>query len=213
MDSKDKGLTLSQKIVTDAVLRMNDDEKLEWLSRRYKEQGKIDQAFEIILSSISPTTDFSSLFEIINHVKDNKKRFDLIKTIDGKISETSDKFRYNAEGTETYCSALAKSVATFDTPEEVLSFLNLNTLNSEVIGSIINKMITFPLNKELISKIERYQQTKLDILKKEIESSPSFLAYKEKETNVNLLILGINQKFKQLNPSFNCRRWWIHENY
>ena len=61
-------------------------------------------------------------------------------------------------------------------------------------------------NKELISKIERYQQTKLDILKKEIESSPSFLEYKEKETNVNLLILGINQKFKQLNPSFNCRR-------
>ena len=61
-------------------------------------------------------------------------------------------------------------------------------------------------NKELISKIERYQQTKLDILKKEIESSPSFLAYKQKETNVNLLILGINQKFKQLNPSFNCRR-------
>ena len=61
-------------------------------------------------------------------------------------------------------------------------------------------------NKELISKIERYQQTKLDILKKEIESSPSFLAYKETETNVNLLILGINQKFKQLNPSFNCRR-------
>ena len=61
-------------------------------------------------------------------------------------------------------------------------------------------------NKELISKIERYQQTKLDILKKEIERSPSFLAYKEKETNVNLLILGINQKFKQLNPSFNCRR-------
>lgn len=61
-------------------------------------------------------------------------------------------------------------------------------------------------NKELISKIERYQQTKLDILKKEIESSPSFLAYKEKETNVNLLILGINQKFKQLNPNFYCRR-------
>lgn len=159
MDSKDKGLTLSQKIVTDAVLRKNDDEKLEWLSRRYKKQGKIDQAFEIILSSISPTKDFSSLFEIINHVKDNKKRFDLIKSIDDKISETSDKFRYNAEGTETYCSALAKSVATFDTPEEVLSFLNLNTLNSEVIGSIINKMITFPLNKELISKISEISET------------------------------------------------------
>ena len=61
-------------------------------------------------------------------------------------------------------------------------------------------------NKELISKIERYQQTKLDILKKEIESSPSFLAYKEKETNVNLLILGINQKFKILRGEFDCKK-------
>ena len=61
MDSKDKGLTLSQKIVTDAVLRKNDDEKLEWLSRRYKEQGKIDQAFEIILSSISPIGSCSTI--------------------------------------------------------------------------------------------------------------------------------------------------------
>ena len=158
MDSKEE-MTLSQKIVTDAVLKMDDYKKMKWLTRRYKEQGKIDQAFEIILSSISPTKDFSSLFEIINHVKDNKKRFDLIKSIDDKISETSDKFRYNAEGTETYCSALAKSVATFDTPEEVLSFLNLNTLNSKVIGSIINKMITFPLNKELISKISEISET------------------------------------------------------
>lgn len=61
-------------------------------------------------------------------------------------------------------------------------------------------------NKELISKIERYQQTKLDILKKEIESSPSFLAYKEQETNVNLLILGINQKFKILRGEFDCKK-------
>lgn len=61
-------------------------------------------------------------------------------------------------------------------------------------------------DKELTSKIERYQQTRSDTLKKEIESSPSFLVYKEKETNVNLLILGINQKFKQLNPNFDCRR-------
>lgn len=58
----------------------------------------------------------------------------------------------------------------------------------------------------LISKIESYKQYPSEKVKEEIESSPSFLAYKEKETNVNLLILGINQKFKQLNPSFNCRR-------
>ena len=57
MDSKDKGLTLSQKIVTDAVLRMNDDEKLEWLSRRYKEEEKIDQSFEKIFSSIPSTEE------------------------------------------------------------------------------------------------------------------------------------------------------------
>lgn len=201
MDSKDKGLTLSQKIVTDAVLRMNDDEKLEWLSRRYKEQGKIDQAFEIILSSISPTKDFSSLFEIINHVKDNKKRFDLIKTIDGKISETSDKFRYNAEGTETYCSALAKSVATFDTPEEVLSFLNLNTLNSEVIGSIINKMITFPLNKELISKISEISETlNIDAEKWDAycQEEDDWLDYVDVEKITSLF--GDTEQFKVIYP-------------
>ena len=56
MDSKEE-MTLSQKIVTDAVLRKNDDEKLEWLSRRYKEQGKIDQSFEKIFSSIPSTEE------------------------------------------------------------------------------------------------------------------------------------------------------------
>ena len=149
MDSKDKGLTLSQKIVTDAVLRMNDDEKLEWLSRRYKEQGKIDQAFEIILSSISPTKDFSSLFEIINHVKDNKKRFDLIKTIDGKISETSDKFRYNAEGTETYCSALAKSVAKpLATPPTLI--IGFKGIVKQTLSSMIILTLSFSLSSKSI---------------------------------------------------------------
>ena len=56
MDSKEE-MTLSQKIVTDAVLKMDDYKKLEWLSRRYKEQGKIDQSFEKIFSSIPSTEE------------------------------------------------------------------------------------------------------------------------------------------------------------
>ena len=56
MDSKEE-MTLSQKIVTDAVLKMDDYKKLEWLSRRYKEEGKIDQSFEKIFSSIPSTEE------------------------------------------------------------------------------------------------------------------------------------------------------------
>lgn len=58
----------------------------------------------------------------------------------------------------------------------------------------------------LISKIESYKQYPSEKVKEEIESSPSFLAYKEQETNVNLLILGINQKFKILRGEFDCKK-------
>lgn len=60
-------------------------------------------------------------------------------------------------------------------------------------------------DSDFVSKVERYQHTRSGKLKEEIESSPSFLSYKEKETDVNVLIFGINQKFKKLNQNFDCR--------
>lgn len=60
-------------------------------------------------------------------------------------------------------------------------------------------------DKLLIDKLEMYHEN-FDIkLKKEIINSPSFLAYKEKETAVNLLILEINQEFRKIKGNYHCK--------
>ena len=57
----------------------------------------------------------------------------------------------------------------------------------------------------LVEKIEEYKKQPKESLKKEIISSPSFLAYKEMETEIDLLILQINQEFKKIRKSYDCR--------
>jgi len=60
-------------------------------------------------------------------------------------------------------------------------------------------------DKLLIDKLEMYHEN-FDIkLKEEIINSPSFLAYKEKETAVNLLILEINQEFRKIKGNYRCK--------
>ncbi len=60
-------------------------------------------------------------------------------------------------------------------------------------------------DKLLIDKLEMYHEN-FDIkLKEEIIKSPSFLAYKEKETAVNLLILEINQEFRKIKGNYHCK--------
>lgn len=58
----------------------------------------------------------------------------------------------------------------------------------------------------LVQKIKEYKKYPRKEVKKEIENSPSFLAYKEAETNVNLLILGLNQQFKKIQKEISCQR-------
>ena len=68
------------------------------------------------------------------------------------------------------------------------------------------------LNKEilkdddLLSKIKEYQVTQNEKLKKEIIKHPLFLKYKEKETDLNLLILRINQELKKLKDKGSCKK-------
>lgn len=60
-------------------------------------------------------------------------------------------------------------------------------------------------DKLLIDKLKEYHES-FDIkLKEEIMESPSFLAYKEKETAVNLLILEINQEFRKIKGNYRCK--------
>ena len=60
-------------------------------------------------------------------------------------------------------------------------------------------------DSRLVEKIEEYKKHPMESLKKEIISSPSFLAYKEMETEIDLLILQINQEFKKIRKKYDCR--------
>lgn len=76
---------------------------------------------------------------------------------------------------------------------------NLKTCiqNEEVVIEFLKAKKNVFNDNSLIEKIEKYHLSFDNQLKNEIITSPSFLAYKEKETNINLLILDINQKFKK----------------
>lgn len=61
-------------------------------------------------------------------------------------------------------------------------------------------------DKELLSKIKEYQVTQDERIKKEIIKHPLFLKYKEKETDLNILILKINQELKKLKDKGSCQK-------
>ena len=60
-------------------------------------------------------------------------------------------------------------------------------------------------DSSLVEKIEEYKKHPEESLKKEIISSPSFLAYKEMETEIDLFILQLNQEFKKIRKKYDCR--------
>ncbi len=61
-------------------------------------------------------------------------------------------------------------------------------------------------DKELLAKIKEYQITQDEKLKKDIIKHPLFLKYKEKETDLNILILKINQELKKLKDKGSCQK-------
>lgn len=61
-------------------------------------------------------------------------------------------------------------------------------------------------DKELLSKIKEYQVSQDERIKKEIIKHPLFLKYKEKETDLNILILKINQELKKLKDKGSCQK-------
>ena len=67
-----------------------------------------------------------------------------------------------------------------------------------------NKIIS--KDKELLKEIEEYNTSKNDNTKNKIINNNNFLLYKEKETNLNFLILDINSKLKKINIKKDCFR-------
>ena len=67
-----------------------------------------------------------------------------------------------------------------------------------------NKIIS--CDKELLKDIEEYNKTMDSNIKNRILSNENFNLYKEKETNLNFLILDINSKLKKINIKKDCFR-------
>ena len=58
--------------------------------------------------------------------------------------------------------------------------------------------------KDLLKDIEDYNRTQDDIIKERILNNKLFREYKKKETDLNILILEINQKLKEITNKGKC---------
>ncbi len=79
-----------------------------------------------------------------------------------------------------------------DSRKEIIDIKKLNT-------EIMN-------DEELLLDIKKYQELPDEKIKERIVNNPLFLKYKKKETDVNILVLTINQALKELLDKGNgCR--------
>ena len=78
-----------------------------------------------------------------------------------------------------------------------------NTKEVKEITELNNEIMK---DKELLKLIEEYQRTQDEKLKEKIIHNPLFKEYKKKETDLNLLILSINQQLKEITgKGRNCQ--------
>lgn len=82
---------------------------------------------------------------------------------------------------------LKESIADLDKVKEI------KELNKEIIQ-----------DKELIKLIEEYNRTQDESIKKQIANNELFQKYKTLETDINVIILEINSKLKQINEKGKC---------
>ena len=92
-----------------------------------------------------------------------------------------------------YKSPSLKEIAKYAKEEQ-------NTLWEEI--KRLNKKLE--KDKELKTLIEEYRKNNDNNLLKKIENNELFQEYKEKETNLNILILKINQRLKELTDKGRC---------
>ena len=81
---------------------------------------------------------------------------------------------------------------------EYLDKLKLSINNCNIITNLEKYRKVIYKNKYLMNLIKEYNNTKNSNIKFEIYKNKEFAKYKECETNVNLLIMEINNKLKKL---------------
>ena len=84
--------------------------------------------------------------------------------------------------------------------------MSYNLIYQELLSMIKRSEISFEIkkslkdvysDKELIEKINKYKETEDETLKKEIYNNEKFIHYKRLENELNLLILKLNNIFKE----------------
>ena len=77
--------------------------------------------------------------------------------------------------------------------QELLSMIKRSEISFEIKKSLEDVYS----DKELIEKINKYKETQDETLKKEIYNNEKFIYYKRLENELNLLILKLNNIFKE----------------
>lgn len=88
---------------------------------------------------------------------------------------------------------------------EKLEQLRTDLEKEEVIKEIKDLNTQLNTNEKLLKLLKDYQNYPTETLKKEIINYPLFQKYKEKETDINILILEINQKLKIITKKDKCQ--------
>lgn len=79
--------------------------------------------------------------------------------------------------------------------------------NSDIVKEIKISNERVMNDKSLLKLLEDYNKTQDEKIKEKIISNDLFQEYKLKETDLNIMIMSINQKLKAISKERSCKRW------
>ena len=79
--------------------------------------------------------------------------------------------------------------------------------NSDIVKAIKKYNDKVMKDEKLLKLLEKYQETKDEKTKEEIMSNKLFQEYKLKESDLNIMIMSINQKLKAISKERSCNKW------
>ena len=78
--------------------------------------------------------------------------------------------------------------------------------NSDIVKDIKISNERVMNDKSLLKLLEEYNKTQDEKIKRKIISNDLFQEYKLKETDLNIMIMSINQKLKAISKERSCKR-------
>ena len=78
--------------------------------------------------------------------------------------------------------------------------------NSDIVKDIKKYNDKVMKDEKLLKLLEKYQETKDEEIKEKIMSNKLFQEYKLKESDLNIMIMSINQKLKAISKERSCSK-------